>query len=210
VKGGGLKTIFFSIIGFTIATSVYADVIYDDQNYYDNTWFDGYSIYGDDGYETADDFETTADWNLEVIRFWDLWGHSFDIRVDIFDDSGAGPGTNIFREEVSSTEMTWTDMHDPFYAIWEVDIPISGFNIASGTRYWLGLQSTSSSFSCYWLVTENDPAWWSNCYFYDGGWYDSVDYFGYASACMFELHGSPADAAVEPASLGTIKAGFAE
>jgi hypothetical protein len=60
------------------------------------------------------------------------------------------------------------------------------------------------------LYQEEVTAWWSNCYFYDGGWFDSYDYFGEASACEFELHGSPPDAAVEPVSLGTIKAGFAE
>ena len=80
------------IIAVSSAAAVYADVIYDDQNYYDHTWWNAYSIYGAYGYETADDFKTTVDCTLEMVRFWFLWGDYQDIRVDIFEDSGAGPG----------------------------------------------------------------------------------------------------------------------
>jgi hypothetical protein len=186
-----MERLSLTIILIILVTSVYADVIYDDQNYYDHTWWNAYSIYGAYGYETADDFETTADWTVEMVRFWLLWGSHYNIRVDIFDDSGTGPGTILFQEDVSSTEMTWTDMEDPFYAIWEVDIPISGFDIAAGSRYWLGLQTTSGGSNCGWLVMPNEPDWWENCYFYNGSdWHNSYDYYYEASACMFELHGT--------------------
>jgi hypothetical protein len=165
------------------------DEIYDDQSYYGNDWTNGYSIWGDEGLETADDFETTAYWTLEMVRFWVKAYATQDIRIDIFDDSGTGPGATVFQEEVSSTEMTWT-LIDGWNSIYEVDIPVSGFNIAGVTRYWLGLQSTTGANS-WWKVMDNEPDWWDNCYFYYYGiWYDSEDFFGEASACMFELHGT--------------------
>ncbi len=40
-------------------------------------------------------------------------------------------------------------------------------------------------------MPNNPYYWWENCYFYNGSaWYDSADYFGEASACEFELHGT--------------------
>jgi hypothetical protein len=197
------------ITALSLATAVCADVIYDDQTYNPYVTWNAYSIHGGNGYETADDFETTADWTLEMVRFWVIYSGIYDVRVDIFNDSGAGPGTPLFHEEVPSGEITWTLVDDPGYTIYKVKVPISGFDIDAGTRYWLGLQRTSGS-NAFWLVMPNEPDWWENCYFYDGAWYDSADYFGEASACEFELHGTPADAAVEPASFGAIKAGFAE
>jgi hypothetical protein len=192
MKGGGLKRIGFLIIGFAIATSVYADVIYDDQAFESGASWNAYSIHGGYGYETADDFETTADWTLEMVTFWVIYYGTFDVRVDIFDDSGAGPGTNLFQDEVPSGEITWTLVEDLVYTIYEVEVPISGFDIVAGTRYWLGLQRTSGS-NAVWLVMPNEPEWWENCHFYDGGWFDSYDYFGEASACEFELHGTLTD-----------------
>jgi len=204
MKKLGLLTIVVSV-----ATAVYADVIYDDQTYNPYVTWNAYSIHGGYGYETADDFETAADWTLEMVRFWVIYSGTYNIRVDIFDDSGAGPGSPLFQEEVPSEEITWTLVDDPGYTIYKVEVPISGFGLVAGTRYWLGLQRIKGS-NAFWLVMPNEPDWWENCYFYDGGWYDSYDYYGEASACEFELHGTPADAAIEPASLGTIKAGFAE
>jgi hypothetical protein len=177
------------IIAVSVATAVYADVIYDEQSYYGNDWSTGFSIWGDEGWETADDFETTADCTLEMVRFWVLYYGQQNIRVDIFDDSGAGPGSILFQEEISSAEMTWT-LIDGLYYIYEVDVPISDFNIVPDTRYWLGLQTTSGD-NLWWVVMPNEPEWWENCYFYyEGMWYDSEDFFSEASACMFELHGT--------------------
>ncbi len=199
------------IIAIFLATAVYADVIYDDQTFDWSETSDGYSIYGGNGYEVADDFETTEDWTLEMIRFWKFYPSQHNIRVDIFGDSRMGPGSALFQEEVPAGDITWTLAHSSDIPVYEADVPISSFDILAGTRYWLGLQATSGASSCFWLVMLNEPDWWENCYFYDGsGWYDSYDYYGEASACEFELHGTPADAAVEPASLGAIKAAFAE
>jgi len=204
-----MKRLSLLITVVFVGIAAYADAIYDEQTFdYDETW-NGYSIYGADGYETADDFETTEDWNLEMIRFWKFYDSQHNIRVDIFGDSGAGPGSILFHEDVPAGDITWTLAYDSDIPVYEADVPISGFDIDAGTRYWLGLQVTTGG-NAFWLVMENDPEWWENCYFYDGAWYDSYDYFGEASACEFELHGTPGDAAVEPASLGTIKAGFAE
>ena len=174
--------------------SGHRDVIYDDQTLDLDAWWNAYSIYGANGYEPADDFETTADSTLEMVRFWVMQGNGFDIRVDIFDDSGAGPGSVLYQEEVPGSDITWTIAYQDFYdTIWEADIPISGFDIVAGTRYWLGLQSTSGG-NKFWCVMLNEPEWWSNCYFYYyGTWYDSEDFFSEASACMFELHGTLTD-----------------
>jgi hypothetical protein len=206
-----MKKLGLLIIVSFLVTAVYADVIYDDQTFDWGATWNGFSIYAGNGYETADDFETAEDWTLETICFWELWSSQHNIRVHIFSDSAGAPGSVLYQEEVTATDITWTIAYQDFdYTVYRGDIPINGFNIANGTRYWVGLQSTSDNPGCNWLVMGNDPAWWSNCYFYDGGWFDSYDYFGEASACEFELHGSPPDAAVEPVSLGTIKAGFAE
>jgi hypothetical protein len=201
--------IIFITAVFSIPTA-FADVIYDEQTLdWGNTW-NGFTINGEYGFETADDFETTDDWTLEMVRFWVFTYNppNNDIRVDIFEDTGYRPGTPVFREEVPSGDITWVrlelGMLEPLK--YRADIPISGFDIVAATRYWLGLQTTSGD-SCYWFVMPNQPEWWSNCYFYDGStWYDSEDYYGQNSACEFELHGTPDDSGVNARSLGGIKA----
>jgi hypothetical protein len=190
-----MKQLSIIITAVSLATGVYADVIYDDQAYEGGWYPNGYSIWGEADYEPADDFETAAYWTLEMVRFWVLQGSSFDIRVDIFDDSGAGPGNVLYQEEVLASDITWTIAYQDFLfqVVWEADIPINGFDIVAGTRYWLGLQSTSGG-NKFWCVMPNEPEWWSNCYFYyEGTWYDSEDLFSEASACMFELHGTLTD-----------------
>jgi hypothetical protein len=189
-----MKGLSIAVIVVSLAATVYADVIYEDQTYDYYACSNAYPIYGD--YETADDFETTAYWTLETVKFWAIAGVSGgdrDMQVDIFDDSGAGPGTVLFQEEVYSGEMTWTIVDwlgfDSY--IHEVVIPVSGFELVVGTRYWIGLRTTNGDSHCFWLVMPNEPEWWDNCYFhYEGTWYDSEDFFGEASACMFELHGT--------------------
>jgi hypothetical protein len=204
-----MRGISLLIIIMPLGFVVSADVIYDEQTYnYDDT-INALSIYGLAGYETADDFETTENWTLELVKVWlHLFGgpYSTNIRVDVFEDTGNGPGKALFGEEVPADDIMWTDTGDTWDPpTYEVDIPITGFDIAAGMRYWLGLQTTGGS-NCFWLVMLNEPEWWSNCYFYyQGTWYDSEDFFSEASACEFELHGSPAGSGVNARSLGHIK-----
>ena len=97
--------------------SGYRDVIYDDQSYYGNDPSNAYSIWGDEGWETADDFEVYNFWTLEMVRVW-LWGESgVDIRVDIFGDSGDGPddGDVLFSEIVNGSDITWDWEDNPMF-----------------------------------------------------------------------------------------------
>jgi hypothetical protein len=204
-----MRGIIILIIAVFSIPAAFADIIYDEQTYnYDDT-INALSIYGPLGYETADDFETNEDWTLELVKVWFItWGgaHDTSIRVDIFEDTGGGPGTTLYREVILSDQIGWILVSD-WYAIYEADIPITGFDIVTGTRYWLGLQTAEGDSQVYWLVMLNKPDWWSNCYFYDGStWYDSEDYYGQNSACEFELHGTPAGSGVNARSLGAIKA----
>lgn len=203
-----MKRLSILIIAVSLAAAVSADVIYDDQTYDEEATWSGYWIY--EPCEGADDFELSGSWVLELVRFWVLaYGPDPMVIVNIYDDSGSGPGNLLFSETVY--DETWTIIEDnPGYDIYQVDVPITGFDIVPGTRYWLGLH-TSARADLFWLTMPNNPDWWSNCYYYDGEtWYDSYEFEGRASAFEFELHGTPADTAVEPASLGAIKAGFAE
>jgi hypothetical protein len=176
------------------------DVIYDDQAYGQGTTEGGFSIYGAMNWEPADDFETTDGWVLEIVRFWLFWTGNQDIRVDIFSDSGGQPGSDppgdLFNEEVLEGDITWTYTGDSMfgYPIYEVDIPITGFYITAGTRYWLGLQSTSGDNS-FWLHMYHDPDWWEECYwYYEEIWYSSGDWIhGDEVDCEFELYGTPGD-----------------
>ena len=167
-------------------------VIYDDQTYYFDEIFTGLNITSPT-YKLADDFEVDEDWRLEVNTVWiSSNDRPDDIIVEIFGDSGDGPdeGNVLFTETVLGSDQTWTDTGDEKYGytIWEVDIPISAFEIVPGTRYWLCLQYLGGR--AYWLVTYQDPAWWDVLYtYYSSTWHSSYDFIGLALACFFELHG---------------------
>ncbi len=208
-----MKKACIVIILVPLASVAYADVIYDDQTYnYINTETI-FSIWGDRGDETADDFETTEDWTLEPVRFWLFYTGEQNIRVDIFsngadDKPAAPPPGDLFYEEVPAESITWTDTGDSMFdwPIFEVDIPISGFDIIADTRYWLGLQSTSGGNS-YWLQFMFTD-WWEGMCFYDGVWHRAGEGVFESYDCEFELHGTPVDTGVTPESLGLIKAGY--
>jgi hypothetical protein len=187
----------------------YADVIYDEQTYDYWETYTRYSIWGEAGYETADDFEVEGYWTLELVRVWLCYSGEQDIRVDIFSNGadnkpGSPPPGDLYYEEVTAGAITWTDTGDsgwgyPFY---QLDIPITGFDIEPATRYWVGLQSISGDNS-YWLVTL-DLRWVDAHWFYEGNWHGG-GFIRYD--CEFELHGTPVTG-VETASLGEIKALF--
>jgi hypothetical protein len=134
-----------------------------------------------------------GDWTLEVSRVWISSNDGpDDIIVTIFGDSGDGPdeGNVLFTDTVLGSDQTWTDTGDVAhdYTIWEVDIPISGFDVVPGTRYWLCLQYLGGR--AYWQTTYQDPAWWDVLYtYYSGIWHSSYDFIGLDLACFFELHG---------------------
>jgi len=168
-------------------------VIYDDQTYNYAEMFGAFNITSPT-YKLADDFEVYEDWDLEVCRAWIASNDGpDDIIVSIYGDSGDGPdeGNILFTETVPGSEQTWTDTGDETgsHMIWEVDIPISGFELAPGTRYWLCLQYLGSR--AYWVVTRQNPAsWWDVLYTYVNGlWRSSVEFIGLELACFFELYG---------------------
>ena len=172
------------------------EVIYDGQTYNFDEIFGGFSITSPT-YKLADDFEVDDDWRLDVNRVWIPSNDGpDDIIVEIFADSGDGPDVDdvLFTETVGGSDQTWTDTGDVLndYTIWEVDIPISGFEIVPGTRYWLSLQYQGGR--AFWTVTYQDPAWWDVLYSYiSGTWRSSYDFIGLGLACFFELHGVTTD-----------------
>jgi hypothetical protein len=170
----------------------YRAVIYDDQTYDYVAMFTALNITSPT-YKLADDFEVYEDWTLGVARVWIPCNDGpDDIVVEIFGDSGDGPdeGNVLFTETVPGSAQIWTDTGDEEYGytIWEVDIPISGFEVVPGTRYWLCLQYLGGR--AYWAVTKQDPAWWDVLYTYiNGTWRSSYDFIGLDLACFFELYG---------------------
>jgi hypothetical protein len=189
-----MKKLGLLIIVSVLVIAVYAEVIYDDQTYdYDET-VSGFSIYGAEGNETADDFETTQDWTLEMVRFWLFYTGEQDIRVDIFSNSGGQPAGDppgdLYNEEVAYSDITWTDTGDSMYGypIYKVDVPLTGFIIDASTRYWLGLQSLTGVYSS-WLQLDRQGCWYDTHTYNDGDWYDPWGHH----ASEFELHGSLID-----------------
>jgi hypothetical protein len=206
-----MRKVYIVTIAASLTLTVYADVIYDEQTYNYEETYNGLSIWGEVGYETADDFEVEGYWTLELVRAWLVYAGEQDIRVDIFgngaDDMPACPPPgDLYYEEVLAESITWTDTGDSLsgYPIYQVDIPIGGFPIESGARYWLGLQSLTGDNS-YWLVFWSNQ-WWEGTCFYDDGWNRVVDTFNVEKDCEFELHGTPDDTGFEAGSVGRIKA----
>jgi hypothetical protein len=204
--------IIFITAVFSIPAA-FADVIYNEQTYDYEETDNGFSIWGEGGYEMADDFEVECCWNLEMVRVWLFYSGEQDIRVDIFsngadDKPGAPPPGDLYYEEVPAESIKWKDTGDSMfgYPIYQLDIPIEGFYIETGIRYWLGLQSITGNNS-YWLgFVNSDTYWWKGaCFYYNGAWYNG-DYIFERYDCEFELHGTPDDSGVNARSLGGIKA----
>jgi hypothetical protein len=204
-----MRGIIIFIIGISAISAAFPDIIYDDQTYNYGDTNNGLSIWSEIGYEPADDFEADSYWTLETVRFWLFYSGEQNIRVDIFsnDDGepGAPPPGDLYFEEVPSGDIIWTDTGDVMFGwpIYEVDVPITGFDIIPDTRYWLGLLSITGDNS-FWLTMPHNSDWWNSVrVFYEGTW---IPDFFYSSACEFELHGTPDDTAVEAGSFGGIKA----
>jgi hypothetical protein len=137
-----MRGIIILIIAVFSIPAAFADIIYDEQTYNSEETWNFYSIYGGYLYETADDFETTDDWTLNLVRFWILTGiynfgntPNLDIRVDVFEDASGYPGGIVFQEVVPSENITWTEVGSIFYDIYQADIPVIGFDIKAGKRY---------------------------------------------------------------------------
>jgi hypothetical protein len=170
-------------------------VIYDDQTYYTSLLTAGFVITAPS--KVADDFEVDGDWTLEMIRVW-LLGAYCDTLVEVFGDSGAGPDDAdlLFSETVDEADQTWTFTGDSWvgYPIVEVDVPISGFVIGPGARYWLSLQAENDGVTRGWAGMYHNPEYWDMCYGYYGGtWIASYYLYGLAYDCFFELHGTPVE-----------------
>jgi hypothetical protein len=209
-----MKQLSILIIAVSLATGVYADVIYDDQTFDYGGTEDAFTIWGEGGYETADDFEVDSNWTLEFVRVWIAYTGEQDIRVDIFsngadDKPGTPPPGDFYYEEVPAGSINWIDTGYSWcgFPIYQLDIPIEGFYIELGTRYWLGLQSTTGNNS-YWLQFEFTDWWEGTCFYYKGIWTRTGELLFGRNDCEFELHGTPGGSAVETVSLGVIKAGF--
>ena len=90
-----MKRVCIVIILAPLASVAYADVIYDDQtyNYYDT--YAEISISSGEGRKAADDFEVEGFYVLESIRVWVTAWAPADMLVEVFDNSGTGPGDEV-------------------------------------------------------------------------------------------------------------------
>ncbi len=207
-----MKRIGLAVIAASSALTAYGDVIYDDQTFDYGDTADAFTIWGEGGCETADDFEMDSNWTLKLVRIWIAYTGEQDIRVDIFsngadDKPAAPPPGDLYYEEVPGESINWTDTEYSWYGfpIYQLDIPIEGFYIEPGTIYWLGLQSITGNNS-YWLQFEFTDWWEGTCFYYDGIWTRAGEFLFGRYDCEFELHGTPVDTAVEAGSFGGIKA----
>jgi hypothetical protein len=114
--------------------------------------------------------------------------------VEIFGDAGAIPDDDdlLYSEMISDGDYTWTDTGDRLfgYHVYEVEIPIGGFDISPGTMYWLSLQH-QGSLNIYWCATLHQYDWWDEWAFYWGYWIAGG--YCYDTDQFFELHGSLSD-----------------
>jgi hypothetical protein len=130
-----------------------------------------------------------------MVRVWIFNYGTGDMLVEIFAGLGDIPDDDnlLYSETVSDGDYTWTATGDSMYGmpVYEVEIPISGFDISPGAMYWLSLQHQGSG-SYYWCATYHQPEWWDEfALFYGGVWIaggfcDNKDQF-------FELHGTPVE-----------------
>jgi hypothetical protein len=172
------------------------DVIYDDQTYDYDYCTNGLSIYGEAGYESADDFIPENNVTVREVVIW-LSRSDVDLRCDFYEGSGSGPGddppADFFSEEVPSADITWEDTGDSVfgYPVIKCTVPISNCELTGGDYYWLGFQNTTGSNTFWWAFdhsTMGGPYWhptyfWYVSYWYYDSWFGSYDHF-------YELHGS--------------------
>ncbi len=133
-------------------------------------------------------------WTLEMVRVWLINSGTGDMLVEVFGDAGAIPDEDnlLYAETVSEGDYTWTDTGDwVVWPVYEVEIPITGFDISPGTMYWLSLQlQHEGSARIFWCATDYQTEWWDfYAYYFDGMWesgHHAVDQ-------VFELHGSLPD-----------------
>jgi hypothetical protein len=134
-------------------------------------------------------------WTLEMVRVWLLNSGTADMLVEVFGDAGAIPDDDdlLYSEMVSEDDYTWTATGDSIYGyyVYEVKIPISGFDISPGTMYWLSLQH-QGSFNIFWAATQYRYDWWDEwAFYYQGAWIAGG--YCYFRDQFFELHGSLTD-----------------
>lgn len=131
------------------------------------------------------------DWTLEMVRVWLLNTGTGDMLVEVFGDAGAIPDDDdlLYSETVSDGDYTWTATGDSIYgyAVYEVEIPIGGFDISPDTMYWLSLQH-QGSVSIFWSATYHQSEWWDLfALYYQEAWI-AGGYCPYKDQ-FFELYG---------------------
>jgi hypothetical protein len=128
-----------------------------------------------------------------MVRVWIFHsGTTEDMLVEVFGDAGPIPDDDdlLYSETVSDGDYTWTATGDYLYgyAVYEVEIPIGGFDISPGTMYWLSLQHQGGG-SNFWCATYPQPEWWDEWALYFQGAWMAGGFCSYRDQ-FFELHGS--------------------
>jgi hypothetical protein len=125
-----------------------------------------------------------------MVRVWLLSIGTGDMLVEVFGDAGDIPDDDLlYSETISDGDYTFTFTGDSLYGylVYEVEIPIGGYEISPGTMYWLSLQH-QGGMSIFWCAATHQYDWWDYFALYYGGAWMSGSYCGTDS--FFELHGS--------------------
>lgn len=120
----------------------------------------------------------------------------YSIFVDVADIVESDSGLDAFGRDVYLTEYDFLGQSDEWDA-------------TDGTLYWVALQMDTPSDNPFHAVREDsiieDMCWW---YGDVGYWANSYDSFGETAEGSYALFGVVGGAAIESASLGTLKASF--
>jgi hypothetical protein len=193
-----------TVTGSTSVTYVPApskgrEVIYDDQTWDEYYCTNGLSIYGEEGYESVDDFVPEDDITVNEVVIW-ITAQGVDLRCDIYEGSSSGPGddppADFFNEEVPSGDITWEDLGGWWPPVVKATVPITDVNLTAGETYWLGFQNTTGGNTFWWAFDYGEmggPYWEQTYFWYVDYWTVGEDLFGSPYEHFYELHGTLTD-----------------
>ena len=161
-----------------------------DTNAYDpeHAYSTAFAIFTD--YWVADDFTPAIDEGIESLTFWDLSTGSMPTSVDAYfwADASPGPGTELWHETVSGTNLTHANSGVTFagYIVYVTvaELPLPHFQTYGGVTYWTTIQRTDgTNFYC---ILDDEVAG-TECYRDIGsGWVTGTS-TGYDPTDMFRI-----------------------
>jgi hypothetical protein len=140
-------------------------------------------------YWCADDFTLAYFDVIEILTFWDISTGTMPTSIEAYfwDDAPPGPGTELWNETVSGTNLTHTDIGVTFagYPIYMTVANLPGYFIAlSGSTYWTTIHRTDGT-NLYCIL--DDEVAGTECYRDIGsGWVTGTS-TGYDPTDMFRI-----------------------